>query len=147
MLDSFENNSKKILDALTIGIILTDSSGTIQTYNKFAMRYFPTQKISNIKEIIASSDLPNYQRHFKDLEVDASINLELRLKQNSKKITWCNLRVFRLSKETMIFQIWDITRRKQIEEYFIASEEIFRSFFGFSGDGIVFINRNGKITE
>ncbi|MDN5353384.1 MAG: hypothetical protein PWQ09_140 [Candidatus Cloacimonadota bacterium] len=120
MLDSFENNSKKILDALTIGIIQTDSSGTIQTFNKFAMRYFPTQTISNIKEIIASSDLPNYQRHFKDLEVDASINLELRLKQNSKKITWCNLRVFRLSKETMIFQIWDITRRKQIEEYFIA---------------------------
>ncbi|HCX73549.1 MAG TPA: hypothetical protein DHM37_07520 [Candidatus Cloacimonas sp.] len=131
MLDSFENNSKKILDALTIGIIQTDSSGTIQTYNKFAMRYFPTQKISNIKEIIASSDLPNYQRHFKDLEVDASINLELRLKQNSKKITWCNLRVFRLSKETMIFQIWDITRRKQIEEYFIARGKYSAAFSVF----------------
>jgi PAS domain S-box-containing protein len=147
MQNSFNNNSHKILDSLTIGIIQTDAKGNIENYNKFAQRYLTNSEICNMEMIIATEDLASYQRHLRNLSINETTNLELKLKQSSKKSSWCNLRLLKLSNNKIIFQIWDITRRKQIEEYFIASEEKFRSFFGFSNDGIVFLDSSGKVTE
>ncbi|MDY6915565.1 MAG: PAS domain S-box protein, partial [Candidatus Cloacimonadota bacterium] len=147
MQETINIGSDKILDCLNSAVIRTDANGNILSYNKTANRYIFKNKSNNIRQIIHRKSINNFDRYFQSLAWRESLSFELRIDNATDGFVWCNLRAARLDNEQIVFQIWDITRRKQIEEYFMASEKKFRSLFGFSNDGIVFIDSKNKVVE
>ncbi|MDP8220326.1 MAG: diguanylate cyclase [Candidatus Stygibacter frigidus] len=46
-----------------------------------------------------------------------------------------------------LFQLFDITRKKQMDNFILNNEEKFRSFISLSNDGMALINEKGQIIE
>jgi len=46
-----------------------------------------------------------------------------------------------------LFQLFDITRKKQMDNFILNNEEKFRSFISLSNDGMALINKKGQVIE
>jgi diguanylate cyclase (GGDEF)-like protein/PAS domain S-box-containing protein len=79
--------------------------------------------------------------------------LETRFSVENGSEAWFNVIInpIRLTEEDQnllfLFQLYDITRKKQMDNFILNNEEKFRSFIGLSNDGMALINEKGQVIE
>ncbi|MCF7911841.1 MAG: diguanylate cyclase [Candidatus Cloacimonetes bacterium] len=79
--------------------------------------------------------------------------LESRFNQGKYDETWYNVIIIPLEQAIngdeplFLFQLFNITRKKQMDNFILNNEEKFRSFISLSNDGMALINEKGQVIE
>ncbi|MCF7919376.1 MAG: diguanylate cyclase [Candidatus Cloacimonetes bacterium] len=139
-------------------VFITDNKGDLYYANKYFLEIsgLSEERITRFnlhslrfENAIELSQLIN-QRNYKHLDTRV---LESRFLLEKSHEVWFNVIIIPVNidpvtgKYYLIFQLFDITRKKQMDNFILSNEEKFRSFISLSNDGMALINEDGLVIE
>lgn len=144
-----ENKYRELIELAVDGILLGSSDGTLISANSYILnltgRSLDQLLGMNISELFSSETLKNNPLRFDLLQKGETVINERSIIRPDGRLIPVEMHTKMMPDGTYQSIFHDITERKEAERALLESEEWFRNTFEQAGDGILYLNYDGKI--
>jgi two-component system, cell cycle sensor histidine kinase and response regulator CckA len=145
-----EKKFRNYIENAPFGLFVSDNKGFFTEVNRIAsdITGYSQNELMNkhLYELIPSEELPKAKRHFQKVLTRGNSKADFSFIKKDGSINYWTVGAVKISNNSFLGFVNDITESKLVEETLQLNEERFKSFFSMASEGIM-IHENGIILD